>query len=60
MGKEKAQSPVNQISGAMDKALADARTLQQQGRGEIYSDVQGSYTGCPVDGDKPVQDADDL
>ena len=26
----------------------------------IVSDVLGSYTGVPVDGDKPVQDADDL
>ncbi len=31
------------------------------GKGEIKSDVNGSYTGVPTDGDKrPVQDADDL
>ncbi len=28
--------------------------------GEIYSDVFGSYTGTPLDGEEPVQDADDL
>ncbi len=28
--------------------------------GEILSDVFGSYTGVPFDGDEPVQDADDL
>ncbi len=26
----------------------------------IFSDVNGSYTGVPVDGGEPVQDADDL
>ena len=26
----------------------------------IPSDVQGSYTGTPLQGEKPVQDADDL
>ena len=23
-------------------------------------DPNGSYTGCPLDGDKPIQDVDDL
>lgn len=27
---------------------------------EIQSDVMGSYTGIPEDGDRPIQDADDL
>ncbi len=27
---------------------------------KIYSDVNGSYTGLPLDGGVPVQDADDL
>lgn len=27
---------------------------------EIPTDVLGSYTGSPEDGEKPVQDADDL
>ena len=26
----------------------------------IQSDVNGSYTGKPLNGDEPVQDADDL
>ncbi len=26
----------------------------------IFSDVNGSYTGVPLDGTEPVQDADDL
>ncbi|MBR5442157.1 MAG: hypothetical protein IKV44_04320 [Clostridia bacterium] len=27
---------------------------------KILSDVNGSYTGVPLDGTQPVQDADDL
>ena len=27
---------------------------------DIKSDVNGSYTGCPENQEKPVQDADDL
>ena len=27
---------------------------------EILSDVNGSYTGCPLNSEKPIQDADDL
>ena len=34
--------------------------LPQQNRGEIPSDVLGSYTGTAADGGRPVQDADDL
>lgn len=37
-----------------------AETLQQQGRGPIHSDILGSYTGTPEDGEVPEQDADDL
>lgn len=36
------------------------RTLPQEGKGRICSDVNGSYTGTPEDGGVPVQDADDL
>lgn len=35
-------------------------TMRNQSRNEILSDVNGSYTGNPVDDDVPVQDADDL
>ena len=27
---------------------------------EMNSDVLGSYTGVPIDGKRPIQDADDL
>ena len=37
-----------------------AYTLPNQGRAEVQSDVLGSYTGLTEDGDRPVQDADDL
>lgn len=34
--------------------------LPRQGKGDIHSDVLGSYTGRTLDGGRPVQDADDL
>lgn len=38
-----------------------ARTLHEQGANSgIPSDVLGSYTGHAMDGDRPIQDADDL
>jgi len=36
------------------------RTLQNQSKQKIPSDVQGSYTGTPRNDSQPVQDADDL
>lgn len=38
----------------------EAGTLRRQGRGKIESDVLGSYTGSPAEGEQPEQDADDL
>ena len=35
-------------------------TVHFPGKSEIVTDPNGSYTGRPVDGGKPVQDADDL
>ncbi len=34
--------------------------MKSAGRGEILSDVLGSYTGTAADGEVPEQDADDL
>jgi len=44
------------------KTSADELTkiMSEQSRKDIPSDVLGSYTGTPVDGGVPVQDADDL
>lgn len=36
------------------------KTIPNEGRGEILSDVLGSYTGNPDDDSIPEQDADDL
>ncbi len=43
-----------------NQAQEVAKVLRQEGKGEISSDVSGSYTGTPIDGGVPVQDADDL
>ncbi len=40
--------------------LIAAETLPKQGRGDILSDVLGSYTGSATDHEPPEQDADDL
>ncbi len=37
-----------------------AHTLPNQGRGDIVSDVLGSYTGTAQNYETPEQDADDL
>ena len=37
-----------------------AVTLKNMNKGEIPSDVLGSYTGITRDNELPVQDADDL
>ncbi len=42
------------------RVAAAAAALTKQNRGEIPSDVLGSYTGMARDGRRPVQDADDL
>ena len=41
-------------------AINTYETLKNQGRGDILSDVLGSYTGTAQDGEVPEQDADDL
>lgn len=40
--------------------IVAAKTLAEQGRGNIFSDVLGSYTGSGTTDPQPEQDADDL
>lgn len=42
------------------QAQKAGRAMQKQGRGKIPSDVLGSYTGTPDNGEIPEQDPDDL
>ena len=61
MDKRKSKRPNGTAPYAAGRAAVDdARTLRRQGRGEIRSDVLGSYTGSPDRGETPEQDADDL
>lgn len=48
------------MSRKKTKTKKAAETMRRQGRGEIPSDVLGSYTGSPQRDEMPVQDADDL
>ena len=43
-----------------DRVNAITNSMVTEGRGEILSDILGSYTGTALDGDLPEQDADDL
>ena len=56
--RKRRKSPAGKAPGSLGGE--EARTLQRQGRGEIPSDVLGSYTGTPEQGEMPEQDADDL
>ena len=52
---------VNKADGGLKNSIKDiAFTLKKEGKGEITSDVNGSYTGLTIDGETPVQDSDDL
>ena len=43
-----------------DTVQDSINALPEQGRGEILSDILGSYTGTAQNGEAPEQDADDL
>ncbi|MBR5437825.1 MAG: hypothetical protein IKV21_02795 [Clostridia bacterium] len=52
-------SEKNKNNRAMERARAVIKARAENGR--IKSDVNGSYTGVPLNkNEKPVQDADDL
>ena len=47
----------NKIIGSTENI---ATSLQDEGKQDIVSDTMGSYTGTSMDGEGPVQDADDI
>ena len=59
MKKEKRKGSI--LPGPIMEDVTDsAKVMRKQGRGNIVSDVLGSYTGTPSDGDVPEQDGDDI
>jgi len=44
----------------VEPIVAEARIMQEQSKNGVPSDVNGSYTGTPIGGGMPEQDADDL
>lgn len=56
LGGMRVNTPEKKIRGAIDPK---ANPLRDQAR-ETHSDVLGSYTGTGENGERPVQDADDL
>ena len=51
--------PLPEKPGVVEPIIA-AGAMGHTGKERILSDVDGSYTGRPVEGTQPVQDADDL
>lgn len=47
-------------NSASDLVTAVTDSMVSEGRGEILSDILGSYTGTAQDDGVPEQDADDL
>ena len=43
-----------------DTVENSTKAMVEQGRGDILSDILGSYTGTAQNGETPEQDADDL
>ena len=59
MDKREIQPKKKKPLSTVDPIVAAVMPAQGKEDG-IYSDVNGSYTGTPVDGGMPEQDADDL
>lgn len=52
---------IEELNQALNRRSNKGQTnAQPDNRKGFYSDVNGSYTGRPIDGGMPVQDADDL
>ncbi len=52
-------NPLPKTPGIVEPIIA-AGEMQCPGKDGVVTDPQGSYTGRPLDGGNPVQDADDL
>ncbi len=52
--------PTPDTAQVVDTLIGEAGTLREQGRGDILSDVLGSYTGTAAHDERPEQDPDDL
>ena len=58
--REIKHNPEQEKEKIMGEALDVANSLKSEGRKEIISDPQGSYTGTAEQDEKPVQDVDDI
>lgn len=60
MKEQKNSSGASKEARKRPDPVALAREFRMTGDARIRSDVEGSYTGVTRDGERPVQDADDL
>ena len=58
--REIKNDPNQEREKIMGGAINLANSLKSEGKEEIVSDPQGSYTGTALQGEKPVQDVDDI
>lgn len=57
--KKPSERAINKINRKSEE-IAEIWSGNIDNNEEITSDVLGSYTGNPIDTDRPIQDADDL
>lgn len=60
MKNKKKKISINAVKSVNKKSEEMAKIWSGDESEEINSDILGSYTGSAQDGEKPVQDADDL
>ena len=58
--KNKKVKPSDKAIRKINRKSEEIAKIWSPDDGEINSDVLGSYTGTPADGEKPIQDANDL
>lgn len=60
MDKKNMHETMNGNCKNRSSETAEAQNTNPDNSNQIYSDVLGSYTGVTQDGERPIQDADDL
>jgi hypothetical protein len=60
MESKKKQVKVRVARDSSAKGMAEADVMRNQSTNGVLSDVLGSYTGTPADGEMPEQDPDDI
>ena len=60
MESKKKQVKAHVARDSSARGMAEADVMRNQSTNGVLSDVLGSYTGTPADGEMPEQDPDDI